>query len=195
LPEPDKTSDNILSIDGNPLLEKAALSIKKSEANLNLSKSEYWPDFVLGVDYRIRDEVAGGPVHGADYLSFKVGFTFPLWFAKKQNNKTKSAERIVLASHQQERSIRNLLTARLSEAQSRLELELANLKEYDTSILPESRAAVDAAEVAYEVGQVDFNDLLSALTDLFEIKLERLNLLKQFHQSVAALNELAGTSY
>lgn len=194
-PEPGSVNSDFYTIQDNPLLKKAVLGIKKSEVNRKLFRSEYWPDFILGVDYRIRNEVSGDPVRGADFLSFKVGFTLPLWFSKKQNNKTESAKWMTLASREQERSARDLLTSRLNEMQSRSDVERESLKEYDLSILPEARAAVEAAEVAYEVGQVDFNALLAAHADLFEIKLERLNLLKQYHQSLAVLAELSGTSF
>lgn len=194
LSKPDSPNREKHTIENNPMLGKLALNVEKSKVNRKLSRSEYWPDLMLGVDYRIRDKVVGDPVNGADYLSFKVGITLPLWFFKKQNNNTKAAEQLIRASQKQKQAVRDLLFARLSEVQSRLNFELESLREYDLTIIPEARAAAKAAEVAYEVGQVDFNALLAAQTDLFEIKLERLGLLKQYHQSLAILVELTGSS-
>jgi cobalt-zinc-cadmium efflux system outer membrane protein len=84
---------------------------------------------------------------------------------------------------------------RYRDAQSNLLVALESIHRYDESILPEAEAAVEAAEVAYEVGKVDFNSLLTAQSDAFEIRLEHLDLVRQYHQTRAALAELSGISY
>ena len=78
------------------------------------------------------------------------------------------------------------------DAQSALEFADRSIEQYDRSILPEAEAALEAAEVAYKVGQIDFNALLTAQTDLLDIRLERLDLLRRYHQTRAALTELYG---
>jgi outer membrane protein TolC len=75
-------------------------------------------------------------------------------------------------------------------------LELATIREslafYDSAILPQARAAFEAAQVAYEVGQVDFNALLGAQTELLQVELERLNNIKEYYQNHARLMEIIG---
>ena len=63
--------------------------------------------------------------------------------------------------------------------------------QYELAILPQAQAAGEAAQAAYEVGQLDFNGFLSAQLDVMEIELERLELLTQYHQQAAAFRELA----
>ena len=195
LPEPQENTLTQTPIDKNPYLYKSALGIEFSKYNKHLSHKDYYPDFIFGIDYVLRKYVPGDPVKGSDFLSFKIGFTLPLWFNKKQDNKLKAANQMILTSTEQENSVRNFLLARSTELDSQLDTELKSIREYDSSIIPEANAAAESAEIAYEVGQVDFNALLAAQKELFEIRLERLNLIKQFHQSKAALTEIAGTSY
>jgi outer membrane protein TolC len=73
---------------------------------------------------------------------------------------------------------------------SQLNLARESLHRYDGSIVPESRAALEAAHVAYEVDEVDFDGLLTAHSDALEVRLERLNLLREYHRAKAALVEL-----
>jgi outer membrane protein TolC len=171
-----------------------AAIVAQAEAGRRLAYQEYWPDFMLGVDYRFRKDITGDPVMGADFLTFKAGVSLPLWFFAKQKHQVRSADQAVLASREQQRSVRDTLVARYDDAVSHLSATLASLDTYDKSLIPEASAAVEAAEVAYEVGRVDFNAVLSAQSDAFEIKLERLDFLRQYHKTKTALAELAGVA-
>jgi len=76
-----------------------------------------------------------------------------------------------------------------------MEFAAASIRQYDRAIIPDTETALQATEAAYEVGRLDFNTLLTAQTDLLESRLERLDLLRQYHQSRAILAELNGVPY
>jgi outer membrane protein TolC len=181
------------SIEDNPLLAAASSGVAQAQSRKRLAGHEYAPDFTLGVDYRFREYVPGDPVQGADYLTFRLGVSLPLWFFARQKHSVQSAKQQLLASRRHEQSVRDRLTMQYHDALSRLSLIRESLAAYDRSILPESEAAAEAAEIAYEVGEVDFNALLGARTDAFEVRLERLDLLRQYHQTNAVLTELVGS--
>jgi len=174
----------------NPILAQASLKSVIAEKKVDLAKSGYWPDLMLGVDYRIRKDVPMDPVSGVDFLSFKVGLKIPLWFFSRQRNQTAAARQLLMAAQAQERSITNEIEQRVTDIRLALQSLKARIKQYDHSILPQGKATLEAAQVAYEVGQVDFNGLLSAQLDVIGIELERLELLKQYHQQAAVLREL-----
>ena len=195
LAEPQNSSAESFSIETNPMLARAASGVMQAKDRYRLARQEYWPDLTFGVDYSVRKEIPGDPVHGTDYLSFKVGVSLPLWFFAKQKHQVRASDQMVLASQQHERSVHDFLTAQYDDALSSLAVTLESLKKYDSSLIPEASAAVEAANVAYEVGQVDFNALLSAQSDAFEIRIERLDLLRQYHKSKAALAEITGGAF
>ena len=194
LAEPDDSDTVTQSIEDNPMLSDATLAVEGARIQQRLAQHTYRPDFTVGVDYRLRKDIPTDPVRGTDFLTFKVGLNLPLWFFSKQKHDVRAARHMTRVSMERERSVRELLTTRLGDAQSQLTMVLASLRRYDESILPETEAAAKAARVAYEVGDVDFNALLAAQSDAFEVQLERLDLLRQYHQTIAALNELAGIS-
>lgn len=195
LPAPDNTGINALTLESNPLMHNARLTVEQSEIRKRLAGTNYYPDFTIGIDYRIRDKIAGDPVEGADYMTFKLGLNIPLWFFAKQKYQLKSAESHTMASRENERAIRDALETELNNKLSLLDFAYKGAEEYAASIIPESEIALEAAEKAYEVGQIDFDALLAAQTDLLEIRLEYLDLLRQFNQTKAVLKELAGVSY
>jgi len=195
LSEPEFEPADSATIETNPLLAREASVVKQSETRRRMARLEYWPDITLGVDYGIRRDIPGDPVHGADFLTFKASFNLPLWFFAKQRHQVRSAEEMILASEQKQRAVRDLLTTRFNDAVSNLSVTLESLDTYDKSLIPEASAAMEAAEIAYEVGRIDFNALLSAQSDAFELKLERLDLLRQFHKTRAALAELSGNAF
>lgn len=181
----DTTSDV-----SNPVLARASLRSVIAEKRVDLAKSTYWPDLMVGVDYRIRKDIPMDPVRGEDFLSFKVGLKIPLWFFARQKNQSAAARQSLLAVRAEERSITNEVEQQVADIRLALQSLKGRVEQYDHSILPQARAAGEAAQVAYEVGQVDFNGFLSAQLDVMDIELERLELLRQYHQQAAVLHEL-----
>jgi outer membrane protein TolC len=195
LPEARGYSLGESDFDANPQLRGAALSVRKSEAQERLAKSQYWPDITLGVDYRFRHELPSDPVRGADFFSFKVGLNVPLWFFTKQKHQVQAARRQALASQEQERAVRELIGVQLEDAYSVLAFTVESMQSYDEAIVPQAEAAAEAAQVAYQVGQIDFNALLSAQADLLEVRLERIDLLRRHHLTRAKIAELLGSEF
>ena len=66
---------------------------------------------------------------------------------------------------------------------------------YDEVIIPQAEAALESANIAYQVGKVDFLNLLTAQLRLFELQIEELGMLKDYNQTLATLDEIVGESY
>jgi len=190
LPPISSDATDSISEVSNPILANATLKSTIAGKQVSLARSSYWPDLTFGVDYRIRKDIPMDPVRGEDFLTFKVGLKMPLWFFVRQKNQTAAARQSLLASQAEERSITNEIEQRVADILLALQSLTERIEQYDHLILPQGRAAVEAAQVAYEVGQVDFNGLLAAQLEVMDIELERLELLKQYHQQAAVLREL-----
>jgi len=189
----DTPIDNVA--EATPLLAGAAIRSSLAEQKLGLAKSGYWPDLVFGVDYRIRKNIPMDPVRGEDFLSFKVGLKLPLWFFKRQRNETAAAKKSYQAAQARERSLKNDLEQKAAD----IALILKSLRErtygYDENILPRARAAGEAAQTAYENGLIDFDGYLISQLEIMNIELEKLELIRQYHQQSAILRELTTDRY
>jgi len=190
LPPIPQKSIEIAADFSNPILARASIGSAAAKRKVDLARSEYWPNLTVGVDYRIRKNTPMDAVSGEDFLSFKVGFNLPIWFFARQRNQTKAARESYLAAQADEHAIRNRVERQVADIELALQSLRERTEQYELTIVPQAQAAGDAAQVAYEVGQVDFNGLLSAQLDVMNVELERLELLKQYHQKTAALREL-----
>ena len=184
------SDDNGSLYSNNPTIAKADVKVGIAEKRIALAKSNYYPNFRVGVDYRIRKEMMMDAINGEDFLSFKVGFNLPLWFSKKQKNQNKAARFALNAAQSEKKAVVNKIENSLFNTRTVLNSLMERINQYDDSILPKGEAAAEAARVAYEVGQVDFNGYLQAHLALMDIQLERWQLVKQFFQQKAKLNEI-----
>lgn len=195
LPENNQSITETYSITGNPLFQKSGLDIERSLLKRKLTKKSYYPDFNLGVDYRFRKEVTGDPVHGEDYLSFKIGFNLPITFFSKKKDDVKSAYFKSEASKEQAIYIKKKLTTDIQDKYLALKTNRASIEKYKQSILPETEASFKSAKVAYEVDKIDFDALLASYNDFLNAKVEKLSLLLQSNLIKSEIDELTGKSF
>ncbi|MGH8015481.1 MAG: TolC family protein, partial [Candidatus Zixiibacteriota bacterium] len=108
----------------NPMLTGAATKYEVARARHSLAKSEYWPEFMIGADYLIRqyDSVTALSGHiafpGEDMWSFHFGFTLPLWFFSKQKKMTAATKYEMGAARSEEESLNIELKQSIRETQS-----------------------------------------------------------------------------
>ena len=179
----------------NPYLQGAELKADEAVAELNLAKRSYWPDFTFGIDYTKRNIIPSDPVNGEDFLSFKVGFNLPLWFFARQNNQRRAAREQLTAANYEIEAATLQLNQKISDSRKELALLVNNIDIYERSLIPQTRAVREAARVAYETGQIDFDALLNSQLSLLEAEIERINLLLRFQIQKANLIELYGVDY
>lgn len=200
LPEPavDSTAFPLSatgSVERNPLLQQADLGVERADATHGLARAAYWPDLTLGVDYRFRKAHPMDAVGGEDFLSFRVGISVPLWFMSNQKQRTASARIALDASRSHRHWVLTLLKKRARDIRQTQQMLHQNIGAYESAILPQSQAAFESARAAYEVGQVDFDALLAAQLDWLNARLERLELLRTYHQKQAELDEVLGRNH
>ncbi len=179
----------------NPGLARAGFRLNAAKDKKSLAKSKYMPNLMLGVDYRIRSNSLNEPIGGEDFLSFKIGLSLPLWFSSKQKNEVRSAKQGILAAEAAQNSYDIMLKQSIKDRKQQLKSLSEQTNQYSELIIPLSESAFEAAFVAYEVGQIDFKALLADQTKLLNAKLAHLNLVRQFHQTQADLDELTGKEY
>lgn len=184
-----------LDLSHNPMLTASGVEVQKAEAGVKLSRSEYWPGLSFGVQYLIRDRIPMDASLGKDWWSLEVGFKVPLWFFAKQKHHTAASRARLEAARDGQFDTRLAVRREASDAQRMISTLRGSLSVYDSTIIPQARATFEAAQVAYEVGKVDFNAVLDAQMALYDIETERLDLLKRLNQKAAELQEIIGNSY
>ncbi len=158
----------------SPLLKGLDDRIVEAERLQRVAKFEGYPDFDLGVGYRIRRNVSGDAVDGDDFVSAGVTMRLPVNRRKWQ---ARVAERGALTrrARAEYRSVRAALYdvlrsrfASLQQADSEVDLVGAGL-------IPQARQSLESTRSGYEVDKVDFLSLIDSQVSLLEaeLRLER----------------------
>lgn len=158
----------------SPLLKRLRERIEEADRLERVARLEGYPDFDLGVGYRIRRSVPGDPVDGDDFVSAGITIRLPIDRRKWQ---ARVAERQALARRARA-DYRNAHAALLNSLRSRF----ASLRQADSEVdlvgdglIPQARQSLESTRSGYEVDKVDFLDLIDSQVSLLEaeLRLER----------------------
>lgn len=174
-----------LAQSNSPALKVSESEVDRREQEVSLANKEFYPDFALGFSVVERDQ---NPTMYGLMASAKV----PLYFWRKQQPELEAA-RLNLSSA---RSMRDNTAAtieyQVKEAYTTAATseKLANL--YKSAIVPQSNLALNSAIANYQVGKIDFLQLIDANMSLLEYQLKYYESMVEFHKALARLEPLVG---
>lgn len=179
-------------LENNPMVAQLETAQERSEADRDLARLGWFPDLMVGVGYRIRDEVPMDPVSGEDFWSFSLGFNVPLFTASRQGHLVDSAEADILTVEANLTQLRNEILQRVFDLYMRYETLRERLTFYDEGILPLAEISLEAAVSGYTTGEVDLSSLLTSQRVLLDRELEYHRTLSQYHTVLADIEHLVG---
>lgn len=188
-PTPLSISDSRLrdlALANSATLQQAGAMEEQSEAALAIAKRDYVPDFNVGYAY----QKTGPGFH--DYYMLSLGLKIPLYFWRKQ---TPAVEQ---ASLEKESVLADTYSKRLSvlsDLQNQVVTLRTNdrlLRLYTDGLIPQAAETLTSATAAYRVGKVDFQSLLSAVTDELRVKQEYFRSLADHEIAVAKIRQTIG---
>jgi outer membrane protein TolC len=89
-------------------------------------------------------------------------------------------------------NLRNETVARILETRARAAQDRNLVALYRSSVLPQGRAAVQAALSGYRVGRVTFMQLVDNQMTVNRYEVESFRLLADYHQAIGELSALVG---
>ena len=160
--------------ENNPELAYLRSLAGKADNSAQLARKERLPDFSFTLSYGFRED---GKMNGVtqkrpDLMSAMLEVMLPLYSSRKQIPQVQAAQNMSLSARhmledgrlQIHAEIRNrMLSVRRAD-------EIKEL--YRTSILPQTRTAVESALASYGVNKLDFLTLLTSQMNLFEHELD-----------------------
>jgi cobalt-zinc-cadmium resistance protein CzcA len=146
--------------------------------------SKYLPDFSIGYFNQSIDQVNG-------FEGLQIGMSVPIW-AWSQSAKVKAA-RIEMDKAQ------NHLNAEIM----RTEMELGNqfrqlekytniLSYYETKALKQAEIILDHSLKSFRSGNINYIAYATASSEAFDIKIEYLNAINNYNQTIIRINYLIG---
>ena len=159
----------IAALATHPHLLAEAKKIAVTETDVKLAKQDYRPDWAISLGYGYRPAFA-------DYASVQVEIPLPIFSANRQDKQLESAHAMQTA---QESRLAD--TLREQSALIRLNSEdwsllQERLARYDSSLLPQSKARIEAALASYGAGSGTLKDVLDARRMALELAMQKLDL-------------------
>lgn len=170
----------------SPALMASAKGIHRSERSVSLAKRQYYPDFdltALGLrNDRIND-------NGYQVI---VGITIPLFYASKQRQGVREALAGLEGAREDFSATRQDVLFQVKDGfvqAQRAERLITILRD---AIIPQATLALQAAQVGYGVGKVDFLTLLNSLLTLQDSQLELHGEMVNHERALARLEAVTG---
>ncbi len=175
---------------GNPIYKKTDHDIKMRRERLHKAKLDYLPDFTLGVAYGFRWENRMFPMFGTDMLTVTAGFNIPLWAGWKQKNLVSSARADLRMSEYKKSDIHDRLVFALEKNIHEYERNSSKYALYEQALIPQIEATLESALAAYQVGKLEFLDVITAQMELFNAELETQRSLADALKALAEIDKL-----
>lgn len=169
----------------SPNLQAAEFGVASSEANLDLAKRQYYPDFVLRGDYFNKAALVPEWEVG-------VGVRVPLYFWRKQAYGVREAIAGVGEARASRQSTSQDILARIKDLYAQAISADRLVELYGGVVRSQAELALESALAAYRVGKVEFLSVLNSFTVLNDYRLRYYEELANFDKAVAQLEEAAG---
>lgn len=170
----------------NPDVRERAESVRKSQAEVDLARREFRPDFGLSYTWQRTD-----PEYYRAYYMLTFDVNFPrrkprqaALAAAEINTERARRDEEALAQASLAEVKKQIVDVQASDEQARI---------YREGLIPQARAAYEAGMAAYESGREDFQTLLSSAMDVLNLDLEYQQTLLAHQLGIARIERLTGT--
>jgi outer membrane protein TolC len=168
-----------------PALRAASERVQAAEAGYRAARRELYPDFMVQLAYGQRPQFD-------DMATVMLGITIPLWAGARQLPMRREMAAMRAGEDAMARDLYNETFAELTERRAQAERARSLAELYDSSILPQARAAVEAAMSAYRVGRVNYMTLVESEMTVNRYEIELVRLAAAYQQAAAEIEALVG---
>lgn len=177
----------------NPALRRIAVRMTQFEQQQRLANLNRWPDLTVSASYNLVEGEGLSPVaNGSDQWWVGLGINLPIW-----KEKYDAAEREAIFGRLEAASDlaaeRNRVSFRVEDALLRLESQREVLRLLRGQVIPDARAAVEAAAATYRIGAGDFLTLVDNWRKLLGYQVMEHQVVANLEQALADLQQAVGT--
>jgi len=184
-----------LAYQTNPELKSIDANIRKEQAEVELAKKEYFPDFNVGVNWintnsRIDADVPG---EGDDVLMGSVQFNLPIYRDRLAAG-VREAEHGVQEQRNRKTEAQNQLAVDLQTALYKLRDAKRQIDLYSDILIPKARQSVTVTQTAYSAEEAGFLDLVDTERVLLNFQNSYYRAVANYGQALALIEAKVGQS-
>lgn len=174
-----------------PLILAWKEMLGKSGTAVKLARKEAWPNFSVGVGYSQRDDLKNG-ARMYDFFSVSVTLDIPLFYGRKQGQKIAEKELDLAAARASYRDVLNGVLAEAESQRAELERNRKRVELYKGGILLQAEQSLESAQVGYQVGKVDFLNVVDNWMRLLNYELQYYFAISDYHKARARYDFVVG---
>jgi len=206
LPWPEKPQDKQVLLEyekvfellaeNNPQLAALDYKAQAAQANLELAKKRFYPNFGVGLDWIQTDDASMPNVRdsGKDAVILMFSLNIPLWQDSYRAGQ-RQAQAELQKTRQQKIETENNLIAQAAQTIYEIQDAQRKIDLYGGVLIVKSRQLVETSESAYKSGTIDFFSLLDAQRMLLKYQLDYERALTDKQQKIAELEMLVGQDF
>jgi cobalt-zinc-cadmium efflux system outer membrane protein len=183
-----------LAVHNRPFLNGIFLAKQKAELMESLAKYDFYPNFNFSVQYSQRDRIAATNMPLADFASFMVGISLPLNYGGKVSSKVEESEAMQNMYDEQYNLSLQMLNGNFGTAISKLNSLKVRIKLTEDAQLPQAQKTFSSTLSSYQVGQVDFINVIDSQSKLYQVETNFYRLKTDYLKEVEELKFLTGSN-
>ena len=185
--------DSVAKIN-RPFLEGLELAKQKSVLQKDLAEYDFYPNFNLTFQYSQRDRIAKTNTPLDDFLTVLVGVSLPLNYGGKTSAKVEEMESLKQVYQEQYSQAQQILQSKFGSAVAQLNSLRNRIKLNEEGLTTQSNQNLKSALSSYQVGQIDFINVIDAQNQLYRFETNLYKLKTDYMKKIAELEFLTGTS-
>ena len=164
----------------SPILEEAKLMIEEKMKEVEFSRKEFYPDFML----------QGEKSLSTSMYEVMIGIEIPIYFKRKEENLLRASILELESAKNNYNLIKNEIFFMINENFIMAKTSENLVKLYRERIIPQATLALESSISNYKVGKIDFLTLLSDIHNLFTYEMDYFKELSNLWIAVSRIEEL-----
>ncbi len=191
-PPPDERSLYGNAEAARPLLKALRARVQAAATRLAFARRDLMPDFRIGATYGFRQGSGPGGRERPDFASVMVGIKVPLYAEAKQRRAIDQRNAELMRARSLLEDAWQRVRAEIGDALAVYREALDQIELLERGILPQGRQTLAAMLAAYQVGKVDFLNVVRAQITLYNDELRHWEAYSRAHQALARLAAATG---
>ncbi len=169
----------------NPELNIYKKRVEVKNKELKLAKLDYKPDFKFFANYSYRNGYY-------DYVSVGVSFNLPVWKKNRQDRKILEISSLKAKEQKEYQNLVNRINFQLEESFYNANSNYESYKIFNDYLLIQTKNVYESVLSEYQVGKKNIFDVLKALNQILDVKMQMIELTAKFNISYQRINKLIG---
>lgn len=178
-----------------PFLAGIKEAKQKEVLKKSLADYDYYPNFNLALQYSFRDKIERTNTPLDDFFSVMVGISLPFNYGGKVSSKVEETEFMQMLYDEQYNMSLQILRSSFGSSVAKVNSLQERIKLISEGSLLQANENLKSTLTSYQVGQVDFLNVIDAQNSLLKIENDLYRLKTDYLNEIAELEFLTGTDF